>query len=162
MQLIFEQIIKVPREVVFAFHENPENLLLIHAGWATVRLIKHDGGLTPNNRLWIEITVLKILPMVMGFEHTIYDPPKCFTERLVHGVFDTFNHRHEFEETSGGTLVRDVLEVKLPWLYGGELVMHTIAGPMLKQMFKHRQQSLLKLALSGVLESHGASPSWKK
>ena len=43
-------------------------------------------------------------------------------EELIHGPFEFFEHIHEFHETRGGTVIRDVLNLKLSRAYGGNLM----------------------------------------
>ena len=151
MRFQFEQTIALPRATVFAFHEDPGHLVLIHRDWAAFRMIRHDGDVNPGSRTWVETTVAGILPIVMGFEHDVYKPPHRFGERMIHGPFGKFTHIHEFEELEGGCVVRDVLEVELPWYYGGEMAMKFFIGPMVSRAFKFRAAALLKLAESGAM-----------
>jgi len=155
MQFQFEQMIALPRTTVFAFHEDPEHLALLHHGWSAFRMIHHDGRLHPGSRTWFETTIAGILPVVMGFEHTVYEPPHRFGEQLIHGPFRKFTHIHEFDEVSMGTMVRDLLEIELPWYYGDELGMQFFVAPMLKRAFKFRADTLLKLAQSSGIDHRG-------
>jgi len=149
MHFHFEQMIALPRPSVFAFHEDPEHLVLLHRGWAAFRMIQHDGHLHHGGRTWFETTIAGILPIVMGFEHTVYEPPHRFGEQLIHGPFSTFTHIHEFDKVDTGTMVRDLLEVELPWHYGGGLAMKLFVAPMLQRAFRFRGAALLKLAQTG-------------
>jgi ligand-binding SRPBCC domain-containing protein len=163
MHFEFEQVIALPRATVFAFHEDPEHLVVLHRGWAAFRLIHHDGHLHQGSRTWFEITLARTLPVAMGFEHTIYEPPHRFGERLIHGPFSKFTHLHEFDEvfnkvgagasteTNAETRVRDLLDVELPWHYGGEVAMKAFIAPMLQRAFKFRQRTLLQLAQAGEI-----------
>lgn len=123
--------------------------MLLHRGGAAFRLLHHDGCLSPGGRFWIETTVAGILPVAMGYEHTVYEPPRRFGEQLIHGPFSKFTHLHEFDEADTGTTVRDVLEVELPWYYGGEWAMKLFVAPMLRRTFKLRGEALSKLAQTG-------------
>ena len=158
MELRFEQVVALPREAVFAFHEDPEHLVRLHRGWAAFRLLHHDGGVAPGSRTWFEITVAGIVPVVLGFEHTVYEPPLRFGERLIHGPFRKFSHTHEFEDGAAGkTVVRDLLDVELPWYYGGEPAMRLIVGPLLRRAFGLRGAALLRLAQTdGMARSAGS------
>jgi ligand-binding SRPBCC domain-containing protein len=151
MHFKFEQKIPLPRTIVFAFHEDPEHLVLLHRGWAAFRMLHYDGRLHQGSRTWFETTIAGILPVVMGFEHTVYEPPHRFGEKLIHGPFSKFTHIHEFDEINMRTTVRDVVEVELPWHYGGELAMRLFVAPMLQRAFKFRGAALLKLARDGNL-----------
>jgi ligand-binding SRPBCC domain-containing protein len=158
MQLRFEQIIGLPKATLFAFHEDPEHLALLHRGWATFRMIHHDGSLVLGSRTWFETTIASIVPVVLGFEHTIYEPPHRFGERLIHGPFSQFTHIHEFIDVHGGTKVCDQIEVKLPWYYGGEIMMKIIVAPLLRQAFLNRGSALLKLAQTEIVADRLSQP----
>lgn len=149
MHFRFEQRIELPRAAVFAFHEDPEHLALLHRGWAAFRMIRHDGPLRPGSRTWFEVNVAGILPVVLGFETTICEPPRRFGERLIHGPFRRFTHLHAFEEDGAGTVVRDDLEVELSWYYGGELAMKIVIAPLLRRAFAFREDALLRLSQTG-------------
>lgn len=137
--------------MVFAFHQDPEHLELLHRGWASFRMIHHDDSLYRGSRTWFETTIAGILPVAMGFEHSVYEPPYRFGEQLIHGPFSKFIHLHEFDEVTAGTTVRDLLEVELPWYYGGEQAMKLLVAPMLRRAFKLRGEALLKCAQNGSI-----------
>ena len=158
MQLRFEQKIDLPKTVLFAFHEDPEHLALLHRGWAAFRMIHHDGSLRPGSRTWFETTIAGIVPVVLGFEHTVYEPPHRFEERLIHGPFRRLTHRHEFNDSDGETRVCDYLEVELPWYYGGEIVMKIFVAPLLRQAFLKRGAALLKLSQTGMIADRVQQP----
>lgn len=154
MRFRFEQTIELPRATLFAFYEDPEHLVLLHRGWAKLRVICCDHSLRPGSRTWFELTVAGILPVVMGFEHSVYEPPHRFGERLIHGPFSEFTHVHEFEEVNAGTVVRDLLTVSLPWYYGGNFAMKLVVGPLARRSFKFRAATLLSLAQTGEIAQY--------
>lgn len=151
MQLRFEQTIPLPRPVLFAFHEDAAHLVLLHRGWARFRLLHHEGGLQVGSRIWFETTLAGIVPVVLGFEHTVYEPPARFAECLIHGPFRRFTHSHEFQETAAGTVLCDVLDVELAWYYGGELMMSVVVAPLLRRAFRLRGKALLSLVQTGQI-----------
>jgi len=157
MKFRFEQTIGLPRDVLFSFYGNPGHLALLHREDTAFRLLHHDGALKIGNKMWFEINVARMLPVVLGFEQTIYEPPHRFSEDLIHGPFTQFTHIHEFDEATTGTIVRDLLEVELPPYYGGELAMRTFIAPVLRRAFQLRGATLQRLAQSGEVGS-GAAP----
>lgn len=150
MRFQFEQEIELPRDRVFSFHEDPARLVLLHRG-SPFRLLHHEGHLRQGAHIWFEVGVMGILPVAMGFEQDVYDSPHCYGEKLIHGPFRRFTHLHEFEETAAGTLVRDRLDVELPWYYGGEVMMKILVAPALQKTFHLRGETLRKLAQNGGL-----------
>jgi ligand-binding SRPBCC domain-containing protein len=146
MKFWFEQVIDLPVERLFRFHEDPEHLSVLLRHWPTFRMIKHDGNVRVGSMTWFEESVGLVIPVVMGFRHFVYEPPHRFGERLVHGPYSRFIHIHEFERTESGTVVRDLLDITLPWQYGGEPIMKIIVGPMIRRAFTFRQTELKRLA----------------
>lgn len=160
MRLQFEQTIPLPQQSVFAFHENPKHTLLVYGGRSRLRLLHHGGRVRRGGRLWVEATVAGILPVVMGFEHVIFDPPHRFGEELIHGPFRRFIHIHEFEPVETGTLVRDRLDVELPRCYGGEPATELALAPMIRRTFHARNAALLSLARSGAIAESAGEPQY--
>ena len=112
-------------------------------------MIHHDGRLHQGGRTWFETTVAGILPIVIGFENIVYEPPHRFAERLIHGPFSKFTHIHEFDEVGPETVVRDLLEVQLPWHYGGEAAMKVFVARTLRRAFRYRSAALLESVRAG-------------
>jgi len=151
MKFLFRQWIGVPREAAFAFFSNPGCLPLLHVEEKHVRVLRHGANVRIGAETWAEVTVFKILPIVLGFKHDLHEPPERFGEALTHGVFSKFTHVHEFVDRDGGTEIRDVLEVKLPWYYGGEAAVRAWVAPGIERSFAIRHRQLERLAKSGEL-----------
>ncbi len=152
MELLFEHHIDLARDAVFAFHENPAHLELIMADWRPFRLLHHDGSIAPGSEVWVEENALGWIPVALGFRSDVYEPPHRFGEQLIHGPFSRFTHVHEFEAHGPGrTIVRDRLDVRLPWQYGGALAMERIAAPRLRRAFALRGRNLQRLAADGTI-----------
>jgi ligand-binding SRPBCC domain-containing protein len=129
MHFCFEQSVGLEREGIFAFFENPGRIALLHEGWSKVRLLKHEAKVRVGAELWVEVTLAGFIPMVLGFRHYLFEPPVRFGEKAIHGPFSRFVHIHEFVIKEGETVVRDLLEVRLPWHYGGAMSTKHIVGP---------------------------------
>ncbi len=151
MKLRFESVISAPREEIFSFHTVPTCLAVLMRDWPGFRLLHHDGNVLQGSTTWFEQNVCRCIPVVMGFRHTVYQPPKRFGEEVIHGPFSRFTHVHEFEKQGGGTLVRDELDVTLPSIYGGETAMHHVVAPKIRRVFEYRHLRLSQLAEDGTL-----------
>ncbi len=153
MKFHFEQLLAAPIQELFAFHEDPANLALVLAGWDAFRILHHQGNIRIGSRSWFEVCLAGFVPIVLGFEHTIYEPPRRFGEELFHGPFRCFEHLHEFEETAQGTVLRDLLMICLPAWYGGETATELLVAPAIRRAFALRSKMLQKV----VADRFGAS-----
>jgi ligand-binding SRPBCC domain-containing protein len=153
MFMRFEHCVAASLDLVFRFHENPANLTRLHAKTTGLRLLHHDGNVMPGTTTWFEQTIGRTIPLVLGFRHTRYEPPFLFAEELIHGPFKQFTHTHEFATVHGGTLVRDILEVELSWVFGGSPATRLFVAPQLAVTFAQRREALESLASSGALVS---------
>ena len=156
MQFRFEHRVRLPRERLFSFFANPEGLEVLHAGWSRIGLLAHENQVRVGAETWVEITLAGCLPMVLGFRHILFEAPFRFGEQAIHGPFSKFVHLHEFEPLAGGTLVRDLLEVSLPWHYGGEGAVRHVLARHITKMFQHRAQALDRLARDGTITQRTA------
>jgi ligand-binding SRPBCC domain-containing protein len=151
-------IVPVDLVTVFKFHEDPSHLALLLKGRESFRLLRHDGSINPGSMIWLQETIASLVPVTMGFRHTILRPPVAFAEEMVHGPFERFVHLHEFVESQEGTEVIDILEVSLPWHYGGELGTKRLVATVIQKLFEHRHAALrreLGLLPVGPRGSHG-------
>jgi len=153
MRFCFEQIVPVARERVFGFFEQPQCLELLHASWSKIRLLHHETQVRVGAETWVEVTVAGFIPIVMGFRHTLFEAPIRFGEEVIHGPFSTFTHLHEFVARGGNTEVRDILDLRLPWHYGGEAAMRHSVASAIRRMFQGRAEALIRLANDGILTS---------
>jgi ligand-binding SRPBCC domain-containing protein len=151
MQLRFEQYIEQPAPVLFAFHADPRNLGVLLDSWPGFRLLHLSGHIRPGAQTWVEQMIAGFIPLVMAFRHTIYEPPHRFAEELFHGPFRRFAHIHEFEPSGSGTIVRDLLDIQLPWYYGGETGVRLGVAPAFRRFFAFRHQALQRLVARGAL-----------
>jgi hypothetical protein len=90
MNFCFENRVPLDRETVFAFHQNPARLELLHAGWSATRVLAHAGNVHVGAETWIKVTLAGFLPLVLGFRHTVCEPPFRFGEEQMHGPFSRF------------------------------------------------------------------------
>lgn len=130
---------------MFAFFADPGNLGVLHRDDGALRLLHHSGSVAPGSATWVECCVAGVLPVVLGFRHDDWDPPHWFSEQLVHGPFARFTHRHEFVPVHGGTVVRDVLDLCLPPLYGGEAATRWLVAPGVNARFRLRRAALARI-----------------
>jgi ligand-binding SRPBCC domain-containing protein len=151
MLLEFSQRLPVPREGLFAFHADPENLKLLLDGWPHTEVLTTDGHIRPGARLSVQER-FGPFRMRFDFEHFLFEPPQRFGERMVGGLFLRFQPVHEFEEPegrSGETLLRERVTFELPWWLGGALGTRWFAARRLRGLFAHRQRAYARLCEEG-------------
>ena len=150
MRLLFEQVVPLPLERVFAFYEDPECLVRLSGSLPGFRLVSHDGGVREGCVTRVSV-LLGPFRIPMTFVHGPFVPLRSFQERQGRGPFREFHHVHEFERHPEGTLVRDALTVRLPWWLGGELATRWFAAPRLRKYFGLRNAEIVRLAGSGEM-----------
>ena len=145
MRLCFESLVPTPRERVFAFFESPGNLATLMRGWPGFRMVSAAERIREGLRVSVRVRFGPVwVPLV--FEHGHHRPPDSMQESLIAGPFSRFDHFHEFIESDGATVVRDVLDMRLPAWLGGELGMRLFVAPFVRRVFAFRRERLRELA----------------
>jgi ligand-binding SRPBCC domain-containing protein len=93
--------------------------------------------------------VLRLFPVVMALRHGPCDPPARFQEESVRGPFRRSFHLHEFFSEGEHVVVRNSLDVQVPWYLGGELAMRLLVCPPFRRLFAVRHRALSELARQG-------------
>jgi len=167
LHLVFEHSLEASRAALFAFHERPANLALLQRRWPGFRLLSHAATIETGARMEISVRFGPVwLPLTMV--HFVHEPPERFGERQVRGPFRRLEHVHEFvelpaggaggDDLSGpGTLIRDRLDVALPWYLGGPLADRLIVAPIFRRWFAYRHAELAELVAEGLVP--GAGPA---
>ena len=144
MKLRFEQTLDVPRDRVFGFFEDPENLALLMQRWPGFLLLGHEGRVRAGAVIRFEAR-RGPLQVVLFFRNVVYEPPRRFVDEMIHGPFRRFRHTHLFLARGGRTVVRDDLEIELPWQYGGSFVARRFVAAHLRRLFAYRHRELSRL-----------------
>lgn len=138
-----EQWVARPRERVFPFFAQPENLALITPPSLRFRLLT-PGPVTMEMGRVIDYTIRVMgLPTRWRTLITRYDTPRCFVDEQLSGPYSFWHHTHRFEPRDGGTLLLDEVHYALPILLFGPAreLLHTLyVRPALEQIFDYRQQ----------------------
>ena len=138
-----EQWVARPRERVFPFFAQPENLALITPPSLRFRLLTPAPVAMEKGRV-IDYTIRVMgLPIRWRTLITRYDPPRCFVDEQLSGPYSFWHHTHRFEPRDGGTLLFDEVHYALPILFVGPArdLLHTLyIRPNLERIFDYRQQ----------------------
>jgi len=83
-------------------------------------------------------------------------PPFEFSDEQLRGPYRFWLHRHIYEETAGGTVVRDHVRYALPFAPFGELV-HPLVRAELRRIFAFRKSAMQRLFPAGGPTSPSSS-----
>lgn len=156
MRLAFETPVDAPRESVFGFFEAPGNLEVLMHGWRGFRLV--SAAERVRKGLVVRVRVpFGPLPVSIAFRHGPHRPPRHMGERAIEGPFSRFVHHHGFEERGDSTIVRDVLDLRLPWHLGGRVAERLLVAPFVRRMFAFRARRLAELARVGAFSAAAES-----
>lgn len=130
---------------VFEAFENPYNLAIITPPWLNFqvtsdeRVVMKEGAEIRYRFRWLG------LPMAWKTIITEYRPPYSFVDEQARGPYPLWRHRHTFEETSEGTLVRDRVDYALPLGPLGRAAHAAVVGAQLRKIFAYRQEKMDEL-----------------
>jgi uncharacterized protein (TIGR01777 family) len=97
MQFEASTILPTTASEVFAWHERPGAFTRLTPPWKSVQVIEPVPSLRDGSRGKIRV---KIGPVGMGWlvEHRGYNPPHQFEDLQLRGPFESWHHRHKFEQ----------------------------------------------------------------
>lgn len=134
-----EQTLPAPRDDVFAFFADPANLEAITPPWLRFRILPPRPKRMRKGVLITYGLRLRGLPLWWGTLISHYDPPRRFVDRQLWGPYLLWVHTHTFDETDGGTLVRDSIRYAHA---GGPLIDKWFVRPDLERIFAYRREAL--------------------
>lgn len=82
------------------------------------------------------------IPLRWQSEITVWEPPHRFVDEQRRGPYRFWRHEHTFSESSGGTVVGDLVEYAV---WGGPPVARLFVAPDLERIFSYRHERLKAL-----------------
>jgi ligand-binding SRPBCC domain-containing protein len=131
-----------PREKVFEFFSNPQNLDRLTPGWLHFEILSPPPAAMKKGTLLDYRLRIHGIPIRWQSEITHWDPPNGFIDRQTKGPYSLWNHQHLFEDCESGTLVEDKVEYAP---LGGRIVQTFLVAPDLERIFQYRHQVLEEL-----------------
>lgn len=156
--LTARQLVPVPRDRVFAFFAEAENLELVtppalHFTITSSLPVRMAEGTIITYRL-------KLFGVPFRWKTCItrWEPSRSFVDEQIEGPYDRWIHTHTFRDARTGTLVVDSVRYRLPLYPVGELV-HPLVRRQLARIFTYRAERIRTLLAirSGVPGAEGQS-----
>ena len=135
-----EQKIPVPIDQAWEFFSSPRNLEAMTPPKMGFKIVSLPSEILYEGEI-IEYSV-KVLPGVWipwVSEIKALQTGKSFVDDQISGPFKFWHHRHSFEETSGGTVVKDLIHYSVGFSFFGEIARVLVVTNQLEKMFKHRR-----------------------
>jgi len=151
LQLNRTQLVPLPLDDAFAFYADVSNLEAITPPWLRFRILTPHPIVVDEGTLIDYRLALHGVPVQWRTQIERWEPARCFVDRQIHGPFALWEHTHTFEEQSGGTLIRDRVEYRMPLGAVGRLAHRLLIGRDLERIFDYRHTAVAKLLGS----SHG-------
>ena len=152
------QLAPLSRDEAFAFFADASNLEAITPSWLRFRILTPQPivvgeGTLIDYRLRLHGVPIRWRARIEGWE-----PGRCFVDTQIEGPFALWQHTHTFEEQSGGTLIRDRVEYRMPLGVVGALAHRLVIGRDLERIFDHRRSAISRLLGTGE-ELHVVVPA---
>ncbi len=131
MSIIFEHETQLENNIeeAFAWHERKGAFRRLMPPWELAEEIRADDNLEDGSQ---RIFRFPLGPIKMNWvaQHTGYNPPHSFEDKMLSGPFKSWHHIHKFEQISSNkSVIRDKVNYRLPLGFLGKLV----AGRMIKK-----------------------------
>jgi ligand-binding SRPBCC domain-containing protein len=140
MRFVKESLISATPERVFAFHEQPDVLVLLLPPWESARVIKSAKISEVGARAIIETRILGPVSITWIAEHTLYDPPHRFEDVQIKGPFRSWRHRHLVEPHRDGATLRDEIDYEPPLGFLGRAFAPLLIESRLRKLFDYRHR----------------------
>lgn len=138
MQFGCEQWVAAPRDEVFRFFSDANNLEAITPPWLRFKVLT-PPPITIRQGTLIDYRLrLHGVPLRWQSEITRWNPPYQFVDEQRRGPYKRWVHTHTFEDARGGTLIRDEVEFQIPF----EWIARWFVMRDVRAIFAFRQQAL--------------------
>jgi ligand-binding SRPBCC domain-containing protein len=131
-----ESFYSVPKEKVFAFHEQPDAFRLLTPPSSNVEVLSTASTLRPSTDIVRFISKFLFLKFKFEMVHTEYEEGVRFVDEQRKGLFSSWRHEHQFKsggwEEDPASLLRDQIVFSHPLL------------PLFKPFVTHRLKGLFQ------------------
>jgi ligand-binding SRPBCC domain-containing protein len=138
-RLLTSQVLSLPRKEVFLFFEDPRNLFDITPDWLEFVMKERDSKTEVFEGAEFNYTIRWFgIPRPWKSRITGYLPPGQFTDIQLVGPYRSWSHLHAFEDTEGGTMMRDTVTYRLPLGPLGGIAHALAVRQQLEDIFRYR------------------------
>ena len=125
--------------VVYAFHENVQNITKVMPAGTKVRRIEGKTPARAGESFLIEV-VQFLLPVHWEGRWETAAFPECLVDVSRTFPFEKWRHEHRFESQPGGTRMTDTVDYEIPWYLGGPVMAATFFKVLFTWMFRVRHR----------------------
>lgn len=153
-RLTTSQVLPLTPEEIFPFFEDPGNLFKITPGWLDFRMVEGKRS-TVYEGAEFNYTI-KLFGLRIGWRSRIIDyrPPAQFVDIQLKGPYRHWHHLHTFEAVPGGTLMRDEVTYRPPFI---ALPLHeVIIKRRLEDIFSYRALRVWEWTQGEIKPKQGA------
>jgi ligand-binding SRPBCC domain-containing protein len=140
MRFMKESVIRASPERVFAFHQLPDALRRLTPSWEGTEVVAQCRSLDVGQQTIVRLRLFGIVPLQCVSEHTRFDPPHMFEDRMLKGPFPKWVHQHVVLAHPSGAILRDDVEYEPPLWMLGRLFAPVLVAPRLKRLFDYRHE----------------------
>ena len=132
-------------ESTFAWFEHEGSFRRLMPPWEVAEEVRADDSLEVGSRRVFKFPMGPV-KMTWVAEHTGYDPPRFFSDKMLKGPFWSWSHDHHLIEEDGVTKVIDEVSYQVPFGALGNLADRMLGGLLVRsrisQMFTARELRL--------------------
>ena len=140
-----ETIVEADVESTFAWFEHEGSFRRLMPPWEVAEEVRADESLEVGSQRIFRFPMGPI-KMTWVAEHTGYEPPHFFSDKMVKGPFWSWSHDHHLVEDNGVTKVVDEVTYQVPFGPLGNLADRVLGGRLVRkrlaQMFTARELRL--------------------
>jgi len=141
-----EQLIRASLPLVWDFFSSPANLSKITPARMDFRIVRMDGDkMFAGQKIEYRVTVLPLVRVTWVTEITEVVPDQAFVDEQLAGPYSLWRHRHTFEQTPEGVMMRDVVEYAIPLGILGRLANWLFVASQVRNIFDYRFKVVEKL-----------------
>lgn len=142
-RLVFESVIQCSPEKLWEFHQSAKALEVLTPPHKKVALIGDDLAVRNGNIHKIKVKQFGIW-LEWHAEISSVEPPTKFVDTALKSPFKKWEHTHEFLINPDGSLLRDSIEIEMPFGPLGLFVFKLLVEPDVRQMFAYRHEQTKK------------------